>query len=122
LQDLLAEWQSLPQQIGSLSDQAAARFDDQLQASQNMAALVTKTMATIADAAVAAQRLQQKFVQQALALAADSDEQWDCDRKQNLTAQFSIARCAAFFAGAANTVSLSTDGCGGCARHGLLHL
>jgi hypothetical protein len=60
-----------------------------------MADLLTKTMATIADATVAAQRLQQKFVQQALFLGVGSDDEWVCDRTNNFTAQFSIDRCDA---------------------------
>jgi hypothetical protein len=96
LQGLLADWQSLFQQVGSLSDQAARRFDDQLQASQNMAALVASTMATIADATVAAQRLQEKYVQQTLLMQAGGDDvEWSCNRTSKLVAQFSINRCAA---------------------------
>lgn len=90
---LLADWQSLSQQVGSLSDQAARRFDEQLQASQDMAALVAATMATISDATTAAQRLQEKYVQQTLLMQAGGDEAvWVCNRTSKLAAQFSIRR------------------------------
>ncbi|WIA22838.1 hypothetical protein OEZ86_009786 [Tetradesmus obliquus] len=89
---LLADWQSRSQQVGSLSDQAARRFDEQLQASQDMAALVAATMATISDATTAAQRLQEKYVQQTLLMQAGGDEAvWVCNRTSKLAAQFSIS-------------------------------
>jgi hypothetical protein len=93
MQGLLADWQSLSQQVGSLSDQAAARFDDQLQASQNMAALVASTMGTIADATALAQRLQESYVQQTLMQAASDEVVWSCNRTSKLVAEFSISGC-----------------------------
>jgi hypothetical protein len=96
LQGLLADWQYLSQQVSSLSDQAAQRFDDQLQATQNMAALLASTMATIAGATTLAKRLQEKYVQQTLLMQAGGDNAvWVCNRTSKLVAGFSIARCAA---------------------------
>jgi hypothetical protein len=94
-QGLLSDWQSLSQQVSSLSDQAARRFDEQQQATQNMAALLASTMATIADATTLAKRLQEKYVQQTLLQTGGDDTAWSCDRGVKLVAEFSIARCAA---------------------------
>jgi hypothetical protein len=91
---LLADWQSLSQQVNSLSEQAAQRFDDQLQATQSMAALLASTMATITDATTLAKRLQEKYVQQAVLQTGGGDAVWSCDRGVKLVAGFSIARCA----------------------------
>jgi hypothetical protein len=94
-QGLLSDWQSLSQQVSSLSDQAARRFDEQQQATQNMAALLSSTMATIADATTLAKRLQEKYVQQTLQMQAGGDDAiWSCNRTTKLLAHFSFARCA----------------------------
>jgi hypothetical protein len=91
----LRDWQSLSQQVSLLTDQAALRFVNQQQTSQNLEKLLISTMAMITDATTAAQRLQAKYVQQALMLeASNGDQQWSCDRGNSLEAHFELNRWA----------------------------
>jgi hypothetical protein len=98
MQGLLQDWQSLSQQVSHLSDQAALRFNNQQHTSQDSAALLTSTMAMIADATTAAQRLQEKYVQQAVLFeASKGDQQWSCDRGNSLAAHFELNRWAGWW-------------------------
>lgn len=84
-------WSTLQQNIASLADKAAALFDEQTKASQDMSALARDTMTAITDATALAQRLQQQYVQQTL-MMEDEAVECVCARTDSLVARFSLSR------------------------------
>jgi hypothetical protein len=100
MQDLVTSFDAMVAALSDLSDQAAAKFNQQASAAATLAASMSDTITAMREAAALNEAMTEKYVQQTLMLDAATGqlvEDWSCNRDKYWELHFAMnryARCA----------------------------
>jgi hypothetical protein len=95
LQDLVTSFDAMVAALSSLSDEAAAKFDQQASTAATLAASMSDTITAMREAAALNEALAEKYVQQTLMLDAATGQLvdgWACNREKHWELAFSVNR------------------------------
>jgi hypothetical protein len=95
LQSLVSQFNDMVTALSTSADAAAARFDVQQAAAVSMSVAMRDSITSMREAAVLAEQLQAKYVEQTIMLDAATGsfiEDWNCSRTDDWEVSFDVAR------------------------------
>jgi hypothetical protein len=95
LQDLVTSFDAMVAALAALSDEAAAKFNQQASTAATLAASMSDTITAMREAAALNEALAEKYVEQTLMLDAATGQAvdgWSCDRQKYWELRFGVNR------------------------------
>lgn len=96
MQNLVTSFDDMVSALNALSDQAAARFEQQATTAASLAASMSDTITAMREAAALNEAMAERYVQQTLMLDAATGQLvdgWSCNREKYWELAFSVNRC-----------------------------